>query len=287
MPPASAHSAARAPQPSAPCRFTPFFGMSGPYTRAKDPFLLWDLGRPSPVRDYARYFYNQTAAYLAQASREEGRGGGGRLLLLPDRPALSPRPCPRINVCHLERRLALLHRAAASIGWTTCTCGHSSPGMCRCAGGSSRAGCCWEDGQLGTPPTDADQLPSSPVHPSPACERRASTPSAPPARVPTETPPSPASSRRTTAASAAPEAAGDGGRSLLCRATPAMPAHRCLLHSAPAPLAAAAVVRVLSRTNTCKRRSGNAGASSGRAGGGSSIHRVKMEGAKGASVCAH
>lgn len=40
--------------------------MSGPYTRAKDPFLLWDLSRPSPVRDYARHFYNQTAAYLAQ-----------------------------------------------------------------------------------------------------------------------------------------------------------------------------------------------------------------------------
>ena len=36
-------------------------GMSGPYTRAKDPFLLYDLSQPSPVRDYARWFYNATA----------------------------------------------------------------------------------------------------------------------------------------------------------------------------------------------------------------------------------
>lgn len=35
--------------------------MSGPYTRAKDPFVLYDLSRPSPVRDYARWFYNKTA----------------------------------------------------------------------------------------------------------------------------------------------------------------------------------------------------------------------------------
>lgn len=46
--------------------YTPFFGMSGPYTRAKDPFVLYDLSRPSPVRDYARWFYNKTAEYLAQ-----------------------------------------------------------------------------------------------------------------------------------------------------------------------------------------------------------------------------
>ncbi|KAL4438699.1 hypothetical protein ABPG77_006303 [Micractinium sp. CCAP 211/92] len=46
--------------------YTPFFGMSGAYTRAKDPFILYDLSQPSPVRDYARYFYNQTAAYLRQ-----------------------------------------------------------------------------------------------------------------------------------------------------------------------------------------------------------------------------
>ena len=39
-------------------------GMSGPYTRAADPFLLFDLSQPSPVRDYARWFYNATAQYL-------------------------------------------------------------------------------------------------------------------------------------------------------------------------------------------------------------------------------
>lgn len=46
--------------------YTPFFGISGPYRRAMDPFLLYDLSQPSPVRDYARFFYNQTAAYLRQ-----------------------------------------------------------------------------------------------------------------------------------------------------------------------------------------------------------------------------
>ena len=33
--------------------------MSGPYTRDKDPFILYDLSQPSPVRDYARRYYNQ------------------------------------------------------------------------------------------------------------------------------------------------------------------------------------------------------------------------------------
>lgn len=36
-------------------------GVAGPYTRAKDPFVLYDLSQPSPVRDYARRFYNATA----------------------------------------------------------------------------------------------------------------------------------------------------------------------------------------------------------------------------------
>jgi hypothetical protein len=35
--------------------------MSGGYSRAHDPFMLYDLSKPSPVRAYARYFYNQTA----------------------------------------------------------------------------------------------------------------------------------------------------------------------------------------------------------------------------------
>lgn len=44
--------------------------MAGPYTKASDPFLLWDLSRPSPVRDYQRWFYRQLAAYLAQGGCE-------------------------------------------------------------------------------------------------------------------------------------------------------------------------------------------------------------------------
>ena len=39
-------------------------GMSGPYTREKDPFVLWDLSRPAPVRDYARWFYNQVGWFV-------------------------------------------------------------------------------------------------------------------------------------------------------------------------------------------------------------------------------
>jgi hypothetical protein len=35
--------------------------MAGPYTREKDPFILYDLSRPSPVREYARHFYNATS----------------------------------------------------------------------------------------------------------------------------------------------------------------------------------------------------------------------------------
>ncbi|KAI3431611.1 hypothetical protein D9Q98_004660 [Chlorella vulgaris] len=50
--------------------FTPFFGISGPYRRATDPFILYQLSRPSPVRDYARYFYNTTAQYLEQGGCE-------------------------------------------------------------------------------------------------------------------------------------------------------------------------------------------------------------------------
>ncbi|PRW39302.1 Palmitoyl-monogalactosyldiacylglycerol delta-7 chloroplastic [Chlorella sorokiniana] len=32
--------------------YTPFFGMSGPYTREKDPFILYDLAQPSPTAHY-------------------------------------------------------------------------------------------------------------------------------------------------------------------------------------------------------------------------------------------
>lgn len=38
--------------------------MSGPYTREKDPFILFDLSQPSPVRDYARRYYNQARGRL-------------------------------------------------------------------------------------------------------------------------------------------------------------------------------------------------------------------------------
>ena len=50
-------------------------GMSGPYSRAKDPFLLYDLSQPSPVRDYARRYYNQ--AWLGRVARG-GTGAVGR-----------------------------------------------------------------------------------------------------------------------------------------------------------------------------------------------------------------
>lgn len=44
----------------------PFFGVFGIYSRAIDPWVLYDLSQPSPVRDYLRYFYNQTIAYAQQ-----------------------------------------------------------------------------------------------------------------------------------------------------------------------------------------------------------------------------
>lgn len=45
------------PCPAFPAPRQPFFGMAGPYSRANDPFILYDLAQPSPVRDYARRFY--------------------------------------------------------------------------------------------------------------------------------------------------------------------------------------------------------------------------------------
>ena len=44
----------------------PFFGVFGIYSRANDPWVLYDLNQASPVRDYLRYFYNQTIAYAQQ-----------------------------------------------------------------------------------------------------------------------------------------------------------------------------------------------------------------------------
>ena len=44
----------------------PYFGIFGPYARAQDPWVLYDLNAVSPVRDYLRYFYNQTVQYAQQ-----------------------------------------------------------------------------------------------------------------------------------------------------------------------------------------------------------------------------
>ena len=44
----------------------PFFGVFGVYSQATDPWVLYDLNQPSPVRDYLRYFWNQTVAYAQQ-----------------------------------------------------------------------------------------------------------------------------------------------------------------------------------------------------------------------------
>ena len=42
----------------------PFFGIFGGYKRATDPWKLYDLAHPNPVRDYLRYFYGKTLEYL-------------------------------------------------------------------------------------------------------------------------------------------------------------------------------------------------------------------------------
>ena len=42
----------------------PFFGIFGGYRRDTDPWELAYLDRPSPVRDYQRYFYTKTLEYL-------------------------------------------------------------------------------------------------------------------------------------------------------------------------------------------------------------------------------
>ena len=62
-------------------------GVSGPYTKAKDPFVLYDLSAPSPVREYSRWFYNQTVAVRARM------GGGLRMMctVLQCKPETSPR----------------------------------------------------------------------------------------------------------------------------------------------------------------------------------------------------
>ncbi len=42
----------------------PFFGLFGAYSRENDPWVLYDLAKPSAVRDYLRYFYGKTLEYL-------------------------------------------------------------------------------------------------------------------------------------------------------------------------------------------------------------------------------
>ncbi|EFN52791.1 hypothetical protein CHLNCDRAFT_138435 [Chlorella variabilis] len=44
--------------------YTPFFGMSGPYTRAKDPFVLYDLSRPSPYLAQGGCDYTVAHVYI-------------------------------------------------------------------------------------------------------------------------------------------------------------------------------------------------------------------------------
>ena len=44
----------------------PFFGVFGSYSPANDPWVLYNLSQASPVRNYMRYFYNQSFAYAAQ-----------------------------------------------------------------------------------------------------------------------------------------------------------------------------------------------------------------------------
>jgi hypothetical protein len=51
---------------------TPFFGVSGRYSKAKDPWTLYDPATPNPVRDYLRYFYSKTIAYANARGGCEG-----------------------------------------------------------------------------------------------------------------------------------------------------------------------------------------------------------------------
>ena len=51
---------------------TPFFGVSGRYSKAKDPWTLYDPATPNPVRDYLRYFYARSIAYANARGRCEG-----------------------------------------------------------------------------------------------------------------------------------------------------------------------------------------------------------------------
>ena len=58
---------------------TPFFGVSGRYSRAKDPWTLFDLATPNPVRDYMRYFYAQTINYANSRGVSKSWEEGGRV----------------------------------------------------------------------------------------------------------------------------------------------------------------------------------------------------------------
>lgn len=44
----------------------PYFGIFGSYMQSTDPWVLYNLNQPSPVRDYLRYFYQQSISYAEQ-----------------------------------------------------------------------------------------------------------------------------------------------------------------------------------------------------------------------------
>lgn len=50
--------------------YTPFFGMGGQYTCAKDPFQMCSTEQPNEVRDYRRYFYQKSSEYFKQGGCE-------------------------------------------------------------------------------------------------------------------------------------------------------------------------------------------------------------------------
>lgn len=74
-------------------------GMSGAYSRAKDPFILYDLSQPSPVRDYARYFYNQvgrSAGPRLQRAQAGRRSAQAVRMVRPDLQAVGQGPSARL-----------------------------------------------------------------------------------------------------------------------------------------------------------------------------------------------
>lgn len=112
--------------------------MSGPYTREEDPFVLYDLSQPSPVRDYARRYYTQARGAVCGVVDLAGSQECVPRVLVdgveqhaPDkqrpptllttwRHALRTLPSSPI---HPPRRRATWPRAAASTTCHTCTSG--------------------------------------------------------------------------------------------------------------------------------------------------------------------